>query len=283
MNEHQFRINRALNYIEDNLFEDLTLEMIAKKAAMSPFHFHRTFSAIVETTVAQYIRSRRLNEILRDLHDPKSRLIDLAIRCGFESQEAFTRAFKTQFGVTPGQYQKLKSGKPGVRRISESDVSQAMGGHIEKPEIVTKAGFRVIGLGKAISGADFQAVYSLWAEYSDQSAKYFYEPDADSVEVWCDSHPQIPSQSNSSICIASHVVDGDRSIPPGFIDLVIPPAAYAKFIHRGHISVRRTLLSQACNPNPPGKPPIRLGRSTPLKFPGQMQVPEHRLLRRPCF
>lgn len=244
MNTYQFGINRALNFIEDHLFEDLTLELIAKQSAMSAYHFHRIFSAMVEITLAQYIRDRRLTEVLKDLRDPDCKIIDIALKSGFESQEAFTRAFKSLFKMTPGVYRKAMMNNLGIPRFPTSEAEQAVADSIQKPQIVFKEAFRVVGLGKAISGTDFQAAYSLWADYSTQSAKYFNSPEADSFGICCPSHPQVPSQMEQHIYIASHVVNQHEQIPPGFIDLHIPEATYAKFIHRGHVSTVQATIKK---------------------------------------
>jgi AraC family transcriptional regulator len=244
VSEHQFRINKAVNFIEDHLFEELSLEVIAQRAALSPYHFHRIFSALVESTVAQYVRQRRLTECLAELHDQRTRIIDLAVKCGFESQGAFTRAFKDLFGITPGQYQKLESGKPGVQRISDADVAQATSGHIVAPEIVARPATRVIGLATAISGMSFPAVYALWATYSKESAKHFDAPDADSIGVSCRSHPNVQTRPGEYVYIAAHAVTSDCGVPPGFIELSVPGGTYARFTHKGHVSTLQATIKK---------------------------------------
>lgn len=235
MSDHYHRINRALNYIEDHLFEDLPLEAVARCAAMSPYHFHRVFAAITGSTVGRYVRELRLADSLKDLRKPECRIIELALRCGFESQEAFTRAFKGQFDVTPGRF----------RKLAEEDVARATEGHVERPEIVRKNGFRVVGLAAAFTGMNFAAVYSLWREYSEKSAAYFDEPDADALGVVLPAHPDVPTREDEYVYVAGHAPSTPSATPTGFVEVVVPPATYARFVHRGHVATLQATIRKA--------------------------------------
>ena len=92
-------------WIEQQLDDPLTLERIALRAGLSPYHFSRLFTARMGRSVMAHVRGRRLVRGARRLCDePDLKLVDLAFDCGFESQEAFTRAFKRVFGVSPGRF-----------------------------------------------------------------------------------------------------------------------------------------------------------------------------------
>lgn len=94
---------RGLSFIEDHLDEPIELSDVAAAAGYSVFHFCRLFQALTGGTVMGYVRKRRLTKAANAIMTgDDTRLIELAIDCGFESQAAFTRAFKTQFGITPG-------------------------------------------------------------------------------------------------------------------------------------------------------------------------------------
>ncbi len=83
----------------------MTLEQVASRAGLSPYHFSRVFTARMGRSVMAHVRGRRLVRGARRLCDePDLKLVDLASDCGFESQEAFTRAFKRLFGVSPGRF-----------------------------------------------------------------------------------------------------------------------------------------------------------------------------------
>ncbi|MFD0717605.1 helix-turn-helix transcriptional regulator [Paenibacillus sp. GCM10027626] len=96
--------NHVLEFIEKNLKNELCLETIASYTAISKYHFHRLFHAHVGMTLASYIRKRRLSNAASELISAEKRILDIALDYQFESQEAFTRAFKKMFHMTPGQY-----------------------------------------------------------------------------------------------------------------------------------------------------------------------------------
>ncbi|MCR2807894.1 AraC family transcriptional regulator [Paenibacillus sp. SCIV0701] len=100
-------IYQALGYIEAHLEEELKLEDAAAAAGFSMYHFHRIFLQQVGMSVTDYIRSRRLAGASALLLYTSEDIIQIAFRCRFESQEAFTRAFKKEYGMPPGRYRKL--------------------------------------------------------------------------------------------------------------------------------------------------------------------------------
>jgi AraC family transcriptional regulator len=98
-------IAELIPWIEARLDDALTLDRIAQQAGLSPYHFSRLFTARMGRSVMAYVRGRRLVRGARRLCDePELQLVELALDCGFESQEAFTRAFKRIFGVSPGRF-----------------------------------------------------------------------------------------------------------------------------------------------------------------------------------
>ena len=95
------RMNNALDYIEENLAGEIDKHNIAKLACCSEFHFYRLFSLISGISLGEYIRHRRLTKAAFELQNSKIKIIDLALKYGYESPEAFTRAFQKLHGVTP--------------------------------------------------------------------------------------------------------------------------------------------------------------------------------------
>jgi AraC family transcriptional regulator len=97
------RFLAGLRFIEDNLLKRFTIADVARAAGYSAFHYCRLFHALTGESVMGYARKRRLTVAAQQLTTgARTRLIDLALDCGFESQAAFTRAFKRHFGVPPG-------------------------------------------------------------------------------------------------------------------------------------------------------------------------------------
>ena len=97
-------INQALVYLETHLTAPATVERAAAEAGYSRHHFSRTFLALTGLTPVGYLRKRRLSEAARELVTTSKRILDIALDYQFGSQEAFTRSFRQEFGVSPGFY-----------------------------------------------------------------------------------------------------------------------------------------------------------------------------------
>ena len=96
------------DYIEQNLFLDLTLEDCAKATGYSLYHYCRVFNATMGITVKEYIRKRRVSEAAKMINETSLSLKEIAYRCGFNSQENFIRVFRSVFGITPNDYKTTK-------------------------------------------------------------------------------------------------------------------------------------------------------------------------------
>jgi len=101
------RFNRVFEYIDEYLYDDLTVERLSEVACFSRFHFLRQFSVYAGISLFGYIRLLRLRQASYRLAiNKQERVIDIALDAGFESPEAFARAFKKTFGQTPSQFRK---------------------------------------------------------------------------------------------------------------------------------------------------------------------------------
>jgi len=107
LSRYQEMIQHSLFYIENHLHEEIGLEDVASKAALSPYHYHRVFRDEVGMTVVDYIRHRRMSLASTALRSTDTGILDISLACGFESQEAFTRAFRKMYGMPPGRFRKL--------------------------------------------------------------------------------------------------------------------------------------------------------------------------------
>ena len=95
------RMNQAMDYIETHLTETIEAETAAKLACCSTYHFQRMFSFITGVPLSEYIRRRRFTLAAFELQNTEARVIDLAFKYGYESHEAFSRAFVRMHGITP--------------------------------------------------------------------------------------------------------------------------------------------------------------------------------------
>ncbi len=99
-------IQKTLDYIEDNLSHNLSMDTLAGVAALSPYYFQRLFTRLVKKPVYEYSKLRRLANAVSDLEKHEKRIIDIAIAYGFSNHANFTRAFKTAYGITPEEFRK---------------------------------------------------------------------------------------------------------------------------------------------------------------------------------
>lgn len=105
---HDACIKESIEYIEDNLDNKIELKELADKAFLSKYHFHRVFHSVVGEPVAEYIRKRRLKEAASELVTTDNKIVDIALKYQFSSQETFTKAFKRIYGVPPREFRTSK-------------------------------------------------------------------------------------------------------------------------------------------------------------------------------
>lgn len=120
MNSYE-RVQAAIDYIESHLTEPIPLEHVASAACFSLAHFYRIFHALVGHSLKEYIRKRRLSEAATRLVTTSEDLIHICFDYQFGSQESFTRAFQSMFGLTPGRFRKMRVAAVGFSRLNVID------------------------------------------------------------------------------------------------------------------------------------------------------------------
>ena len=138
-------IQRAINYIEAHLTEEMDYELIAKESFSSSFHFQRTFSILCGYTLGEYIRSRRLTLAGIELAAGKQRVIDVALRYGYDCPDSFAKAFHKFHGITPSQARSEGAKLKSFSRLSFKitlEGGTTMNYRIEKKPAMTLTGFR---------------------------------------------------------------------------------------------------------------------------------------------
>lgn len=99
----QTRLNNAIGYIEDNLTAEIKLKTAAQLSGYSLWEFQRLFSFVAHTSLGEYIRNRKLALAAEEIINGEARIIDIAVKYGYESHAAFSRAFSRRYAVTPSQ------------------------------------------------------------------------------------------------------------------------------------------------------------------------------------
>ena len=159
------RLNQAVSYIEEHLTEEIDYEELAKIACCSTYHFQRMFSYIADVTLSEYIRRRRMSMAAAELSAGKEKIVDIALKYGYDSPTAFNRAFQSVHHTAPSAARKngiiLKSYPPISFQITiKGDVEMNY-------RIETKESFRIIGpsapMHKDVE-KNFQMVPGLWTK-----------------------------------------------------------------------------------------------------------------------
>ena len=151
------RMDRALDYIEAHLTEEMEYDDVARAAMCSSYHFPRMFAAVTDLTLSEYVRRRRLTQAAYDLMERRRHVIDVAVMYGYDSADAFARAFFRQHGVHPSKVQEggvqltlyprlsfhltLKGDVPMNLRMEELDGLRIVG---RKFEVDTKHAFDIV-------------------------------------------------------------------------------------------------------------------------------------------
>ncbi|MZP31034.1 helix-turn-helix domain-containing protein [Heliobacterium undosum] len=163
------QVNLAMNYIEENLAGEIDFEQVARLACCSEYHFKRMFSFLSGFTLSEYIRRRRLALAASELQNSYVKVIDLAVKYGYDSPDSFTRAFQALHGVTPTEARKrdvvLKAFPPMTFQLI------IRGGNEMDYRIVEKDAFQIAGIKKRITlvyeGVNTQ-MNDMWASLTEK-------------------------------------------------------------------------------------------------------------------
>ena len=209
----------SIDFIEGNLTEDLEIGEIAAKAALSPFYYQRIFGALCGMTVGEYIRARRMTLAAQELSGSDVKVIDAAIKYGYDSPDSFAKAFQRFHGIAPSQARetgaRLKSFAPLHIKITME------GGSMLNYSIVEKAPFTIVGVKRPFnSDTSYQEIPKFWDE-------------------WMSQGEQRPIMGTFGVCVDMQGKDFDywiadlyfpwEDIPEGCETRVIPGSLWAQF------------------------------------------------------
>lgn len=135
-------IQNAIDYIEEKLTEELDFAEIAERAYSSSFHFQRTFNILTDMTVGEYIRNRRLSQAGEELSATNAKVIDVALRYGYDTPESFAKAFTRFHGVSPSEARKEGVLLKSFKRLSITITLK--GGNIMEYQMISRESFPVL-------------------------------------------------------------------------------------------------------------------------------------------
>jgi len=220
-------MNKALEYLEANITEKLDIEKVAKIALSSTFHFQRMYHTITGVTIAEYVRRRRLTLAAQDIIAGE-KIINVAYKYGYETPEAFTKAFGKMHGMSPSAAR-----EPGVKLKAYPKLSfhiSIKGDKDMNYKIIDKESFVVVGKECRISMADgenFKQVPKFWNDCMEDGSCKWISPKAGELGVLgvCKDFDKDKDEFTYMI----GVEEIKETLPQGYVSTTIPAATWAVF------------------------------------------------------
>ena len=155
---------QSIDFIEENLTGSLEIEEIAELATLSPFYFQRIFGALCGMTVGEYIRARRMTLAAQELSSTDAKVLDVALKYGYDSPDSFSKAFQRFHGISPSQARETGA---VLRSIAPLHIKISLeGGKMLDYRIVEKEQFTVVGIKRKFNDETaYQEVPKFWQEW----------------------------------------------------------------------------------------------------------------------
>ena len=222
--------NRALWTIDRNLTGDLTLAKVAENCGVSRYHLAHAFGESTGMSVMEYVRSRRLSEAAINLARGASNILDLALDYGYASHEAFSRAFRTQFGMTPEEVRR-KATTDGLPVLTPVKADAGTQPAITPARTESLPELKFVGLCEHVPFSQLQNIAAQWQRFMPRYG-----------EIEDKAHP-IPAGVSTNLddegnfdYVCAVEVKRFGTTPKGLIQLTLPAQTYTVFRHDGHIS-----------------------------------------------
>lgn len=225
------KMNSALSYIEDNLTGEIRLEEAAKRACCSSFNFQRMFSFMSDVPLAEYVRRRRLSSAAMELLTTEEKVIDVALKYGYESPTSFSRAFFAIHGVNPSEIKKQGVRIKAYPRISfEITIKgvEAMNYRLEE-----FGEFRLVGYKERMTmdnGENFKRIPEFWNEMCRQGKCEELMKYNDNDKLCCMGVCANADDQGFDYFIAT---GSGKAIPDDMAELIVPANTYVIFECRG--------------------------------------------------
>lgn len=225
--------SQAIWYIESHLSDELSLDIVANAVGVSRFHLSRAFSVTTGGALAAYVRARRLSRAARKLIDGAPDILTLALDSGYASHEAFTRAFRQHFDVTPDELRERARRNDAHVKLQEPITmhDSTMATVLAPPRIVRSDALLIFGLGQRHRGSN-AAIPSQWDRFAPYLGHIENQIGDDvTYGVICNT-----DDTGNMEYICGVQVREFPAEPAEFARLRIPPQTYAVFEHPGHVS-----------------------------------------------
>ena len=223
-------IEKALWYIESHLDGELAVEDVARVADVSRFHLARIFSLALGQSPMTYARARRLTQAARALADGAPDILAVALAHRYGSHEAFTRAFRDQFGATPEQV-RAKGAVDGLNLQEPLRMKTQTNTPIEAPRFETGRALLIAGLSARYKQGGDPAIPSQWQRFAPHIGRVPGQV-GDIAYGVCANF----DNDGSFDYVCGVEVKAFADLPREFTAIRVPEQRYAVFTHRGHIS-----------------------------------------------
>lgn len=223
-------VAKAIWFIESHFGRAIALSEIAAMAGMSRHHLSRRFSQMTGQNLNRYLRARRLSEAARRLAGGAENILNVALEAGYGSHEAFTRAFREEFGLTP-EALRTRRDLTGLTLQEPIRMSAIAKTDLPAPRIETLGAFTIAGLGADFEPGKTAGIPALWQKFN---AYFGHIPGQVGKTAFglCATQPGKPGFHY----VAGAGVTRTDDLPAEFETLAIPAQAWAIFPHEGHIN-----------------------------------------------
>ena len=229
-------VGKALWFIESHFAQALTLDEIAHCGCVSRFHLARAFEAATGFPVMRYVRARRLSEAARRLAGGAPDILAVALDAGYGSHEAFTRAFREQFGLTP-EALRARGHLDTLVIVEPIKMDETLLNHLEPPRFEDGKPFLVAGLSERYSCDTSKAIPSQWQRFGPSFGRVPTQVGHVAYGVCYNA-----DDAGNFDYLCGVEVSDFSTLPAELNRLRIAAQRYAVFTHREHIStIRRTM------------------------------------------
>jgi AraC family transcriptional regulator len=227
---------RALWFVESHLPEAITLDDVAERSGVSRFHVTRAFGVATGRSVMGYMRARRLTEAARKLAAGAPDILSVALDAGYNSHEAFTRAFRDLFGTTP-ELVRAQGNLKNLHLVEPILMDQSFLATLEPPRFETSRAVLIAGLGERYSCETSAAIPMQWRRFGP----YVGNIPGETGDIAYGVRVNGDDAGNFDYIVGVEVSDFS-DLPKELSRVRVPAQEYAVFAHREHIStIRRTV------------------------------------------
>jgi len=227
-------VAKAIWYIESHSDDPLTLDDIAAVSGLSRFALSRAFGTATDRSVMRYLRGRRLSEAAKSLANGAGDILSLALETGYGSHEAFSRAFRDQFGLTPEALRAQRS-LDNIPLVEPLIMDKSLLVKLEPPRFEKGRLMLIAGLMERYSYETSGAIPSQWQRF----VSYLGTIPGQVGNVTYGVHANTDDAGNLDYLTGVEVESFD-GLPKEFTRLRIPARRYAVFTHKDHISKVRS-------------------------------------------